>query len=81
MDELVTLSDGMTHIWNFFLRLDRHRSSNGYGANPLSWADIKAFFDLHEIRPEEYELLAISMLDNAKLSYVSKELEKKQKKK
>lgn len=61
--------------------LDRHRSSNGFGVNPISWSDIKAFFDLYEIRPEEYELLAISMLDNAKLAYVSKEIEKKQKKK
>ena len=61
--------------------LDRHRSSNGFGIDPISWSDIKAFFDLHEIIPEEYELLAISMLDNAKLSYVSKELEKKQNKK
>lgn len=71
----------MAHIWNFFLRLDRHRSSNGYGANPLSWADIKAFFDVHGILPEEYELLAISMLDNVRLEYIRKELEKASKKK
>ena len=81
MDELVTLSDSMTHVWNFFLRLDRHRSSNGYGVNPLSWADIKAFFDIHSIVPEEYELLAISMLDGIRLECIRKEIEKESKKK
>lgn len=45
--------------------MDLHsaRSSNGFGANALSWTEIKAYLDLYQIEPQEWELDLIKQFD------------------
>ena len=57
----------LEHVWAWFQDLNRGRGGNGFGANPLSWADIKAWMDLTGARPSPWE---ISLLKNLDLIYL-----------
>lgn len=65
--------------WQFFLKLHSKRSSNGFGVNPLSYTEIKAFFDLHQIYPAQYELELIEQFDNVAMEIYAKNQEKQRK--
>lgn len=65
--------------WQFFLKLHSKRGSNGFGVNPLSYSEVKAFFDLHQIHPAHYELELIEQFDNVALEVFAKSQEKQKK--
>ena len=62
-----------------FLALDSQRSSNGYGANPLSYLEIKAYFDLIGECPDLHEVKMITSLDQTLLGVYAKQAEKEMK--
>lgn len=60
--DLVELPESCQDIWGVFLSLHNSRSY-GMSMNPISYSDIKAFFDLYGIKPESWEVQAIRLLD------------------
>lgn len=65
----------MYSVWGHFLALDSTRTSNGYGANPLSFTDIKSYFELIQETPEPHEVKLINTLDRTILEVYAKQAE------
>lgn len=53
------------YLWEWFWELSNARSSSGFGQNPLSWQEIKAWSDLYRLELGGDELTAIRAMDNA----------------
>ena len=70
----------MHYVWNYFIDLNNSRTSNGFGLNPISYTEIKSYFDLYMLVPAEYEITLIKRLDSIALKCFSKEQEKTEKK-
>jgi hypothetical protein len=58
--------------WHFFLKLHSRRGSNGFGPSPLSYPEMKAFFELQQIFPTPYEIQMIELFDNVAMEMFSK---------
>lgn len=54
----------MLHVWTAFNRLSNRRGSNGFGINPISWADIDAFVRHSQMPLAPWEIRIIEELDN-----------------
>lgn len=52
------------HVWRWFCALGSARTS-AMATNPISWSDMHAYFALHRICPEAWEIDAIRGLDEA----------------
>lgn len=74
-EDLIELPDCCFQVWKWFIDLHNTRGSNGFGINPISFTEIKAYFDLLDIKPEEWELTLIKRFDNEALSAYAKEAE------
>lgn len=48
------------HVWQWFLDLNKQRQAD----NPISYSDIKAYFDLTQSCPSRWDLSLIQMLDS-----------------
>lgn len=48
------------------------------GPGPITWPQIEAFFRMVRIQPDEWELKAIELLDNAWLNAQAEQSEGKQ---
>jgi hypothetical protein len=59
------------HVWEWFLQLDSSRQS-GMQANPISFSDIQAFFQLHNVQPDDWEISLIKQLDRIALKHHNK---------
>ena len=59
------------HVWHWFLQLDSSRNS-GMQANPISYADIQAFFQLYNVQPDDWEISLIKELDKIALKHHNK---------
>lgn len=70
----------MHYVWKYFLDLNKKRTSNGFGMNPISWYDMHGYFELNHIVPLPEEIELINMLDEVMLEHYAKEAEKQQKK-
>lgn len=79
MEPVGELNELFYDAWQFFLKLHSKRGSNGFGVNPLSYTEIKAFFDLNKIYPTHYELELIEQFDNVAMEVYSKQQQEKQK--
>lgn len=79
LQDLVSLPESMYGIWGHFISLDSQRSSNGYGANPLSYLEIKAYFDLIGEYPDLHEVKLLTRLDQTLLGVYAKQAEKEMK--
>ncbi|WP_445263523.1 phage tail assembly chaperone [Rhizobium rhizogenes] len=55
------------HVWAWFRELDRARTSNGYGLNPLSYSDIDAWSRLRRISLLAWHLDALISMDGQRL--------------
>jgi hypothetical protein len=51
------------HVWDWFLELNRARSTGGFSVSPLSYFDIAAWSSLTKTRIEPWELKALCLLD------------------
>lgn len=54
------------------MALHSTRTSNGFGANPITYTEMKSYFDLMQIEPEEWEVELIRLFDNAALDAYEK---------
>jgi hypothetical protein len=70
----------MRYVWEYFLRLNRKRTSNGFGVNPIPFSEIESFFNVNQIEYSPDEVMLIEMLDNVALEHFQKESEKNNKK-
>lgn len=68
------------HIWEWFLELNRCRSSNGFGLNSISFLEIDAWSRLTGNKPKPFELRAIQELDVTFLTLQNKKTKSEQKK-
>ena len=59
-------------VYEWFMDLQSTRSSNGFSVVPISWQEIKSYFDLKNYAPEKWELDTIKRLDNVALSIYRK---------
>lgn len=73
------LPEVFEEVWGWFLRLNATRSS-GFGANPIQFIEMKAFFELNCIRPELWELIILERIDRKFLNLAIKQSAKESKK-
>lgn len=66
------LPDSCRQVWGWFIKLHKKRQS-GMGVNPISWESIRAFFDLIDVEPEEWELHLIDRFDDIVLEQYAKQ--------
>lgn len=60
-------------VWNWFCELHASRSFNGFGANPLSYTEIKSYFDLMCIVPQEWEIKLLKKFDLEALNSITEQ--------
>jgi hypothetical protein len=60
--------------------LNSARTSNGFGVNPLSYSEIKAYYDLQQQVPEPWEADLIRYMDNVTLSVYAEKAKQEQSK-
>lgn len=75
LEELVELPDTMSFVWRYFIDLHNARSF-GNSINPISYSDMKAYFDLNKIEVLDWEIAAIKQLDVIAMKAYSEEAEK-----
>lgn len=80
LEDLIELPEGYHQVWKFFIDLHNARGSNGFGINPISYTEIKSYFDLMQIQAEDYEVTLIKLFDNEALNAYAKEAEAERKK-
>ena len=54
------------------MSLNSTRTSNGFGANPITYTEMKSYFDLIQVEPEEWEIDLIKRFDNVALDAYEK---------
>ncbi len=74
-----TLPDSCALIWKYFMALHSTRTSNGFGANPITYTEMKNYFDLIQVDPEEWEIELIRRFDMKALDVYDKANEKNSK--
>lgn len=73
------LPESVAYIWGWFCDLNRTRTSNGYGANCLTYTEIKDWMYVTDIHLEPFELRAIMAIDVEYMNQSAKEASKKEK--
>lgn len=68
-----TLPPGAVHLWNSFVQLSNARGGNGFGPNPISFAELDAYSRLTAQAFDPWEIEAIRALDDAYLTEAAKE--------
>lgn len=76
---MIELPESCYHIWKWFIDLDSSRSSNGFGIDPINYADVLAYFNLYDIEPMDYELQAIKKLDSIAIKHSVDQMKKRNK--
>lgn len=60
--------ESLVYLWNIFNNLDHTRTIGGMaGYNPLQFSEIKAYFELIQVMPFEWELTTLLKLDRIAL--------------
>jgi hypothetical protein len=70
------LHDSVKLVWDYFLDLDRRRSSGGFSENPLSFLDIAAWMGIRRLNLEQWEIDAIFAVDDLKQKMIRDRQEK-----
>ena len=74
------LPEASYYVWNWFVKLNSKRGSNGFGMNPLTYTEMYSFFKLQGIFPEQWELDLLEELDSVALKQSYEEQKKSEKK-
>lgn len=69
----------MVFVWRYFIDLHNSRSVGGFGINPISYSDIKAYFELQKIDCFDWEVDVIKRLDHLAMKIHAEEAEKESK--
>lgn len=67
-----TIPKFAAYLWVWFCELSGARTSNGYGANPITFPDIAAWSQVMGLRPTPWEVSVIRRMDIAVLSVLNK---------
>ena len=67
-----SLSYAALHLWGWFIELASARGGNGFGLNPIGYADIEAWARLTCRDPTPWEVSALRRMDNAALEESAK---------
>lgn len=59
-------------VWSYFLELCSARTSNGFGANPITFLDIKTWAELTQTPISPNEVRIIKQLDSIYLTHQAK---------
>jgi hypothetical protein len=59
----------MELVWSYFSQLHNARTSNGFGANPISYSEISAWNDLTDSSITPFEVKIIKRLDIVYLNH------------
>lgn len=68
LDEIPKCPQATLYLWNYFLKLDAKRQSNGFGVLPLLISEMEAWFRLRRIKLDHWELDALDRLDTLYLA-------------
>lgn len=68
LENLVELPKSCYHIWEWFGDLNNTRSEGFNGALPITYSEIKAYFELQKIEPQDWEINTIKRFDIAYLN-------------
>ena len=66
-----TLPDEVAYLWDWFIELHSARASSGFGIQPISYLEIKAWSQLNQIHLTPWELHALKRLDGACIKTLS----------
>lgn len=56
------------HVWRWYCELGGARTSNGFGLNPISYSEIRAWADLTGADPTPWEVSLLKRLDMVTLA-------------
>lgn len=62
----------LEHIWAWFCELNSARTSNGFGANPITYSEIAAWSALTLNVPTPWEVSLLKRIDRAFLEEMAK---------
>jgi hypothetical protein len=65
--EIPEIPDALVYLWNWFCELDAARGGSGFGINPLSYNEIKAWATLMGVQPAPWEVAAIKRIDSVRI--------------
>ena len=77
---MVELPEVFRYVWQDFLALNSARTSNGFGVNPLSYSEIKAYYDLQQYLPEPWEADLIRYMDATVMNVYAEKAKQEQSK-
>lgn len=63
--------DELAYLWDWYCELAAARGSNGWGLNPICYAEIAAWAALTGRDPSPFEVGCIARLDRAELSAIA----------
>lgn len=66
------VDDSVIYVWNWFIELNSQRTSNGFGANPITFVDIQAWARLTHREPTPWEVKTLRRLDATWLGELNK---------
>jgi hypothetical protein len=64
VEEAPDMPSELVYLWNHFRDLHRARSANGFGPNPIAWAEIDAYNRLAALDLGAWEIDAIRLMDD-----------------
>ena len=79
LEDLVELPEQFTYIWQDFIQLNNKRTSNGFGVNPITWIELKSYYDLIQYVPNQIELDILGKLDQIAMKAYAKQAEQQSK--
>lgn len=77
LQNLVEMPKTLQYIWQWFLELNATRPS-GFGIGNIQYLEMQAYFNLHHITPEAWEIGVLKLFDSIAVS-VAREQDKKPK--
>lgn len=72
LQDLPELPECAEHVWGWFQQLSGRRTA-GMSVNPITWGDIWAWSQMTGIKPQQWELDALMVIDGAFLASIHEE--------
>lgn len=65
--EIPEMPQALVYLWIWFCELDAARGGNGFGLNPLSYAEIQAWSTLMRVKLAPWEVEALKRVDSVRI--------------
>lgn len=80
LEELKVMPEVFSALWEDFINLNNTRTSNGFGANAISYTELQAYYSLNQIPVQPWEIQVLRYFDNVVLNVYARQIEKEHKK-